>query len=267
MPSPFTFDKQGQSGIEVSEIAAEPGKGDRRLLHHPLDAHRRAQSRAGAAADAHGQRAADPPVDGLVAALRPRHAKTRTCPATSSCAPARRSSSAPRSGATAFCPPNTRRPASITADMRVEKLVANIRNPSLDPRPAARAARPARQAQPACTCAQRDGDAELEGQIQRDGDGLPACRSEAMETFDISREPAARPRDVRRTRPSPAPACSPGGWWKTASASSPSTTPATDNQPWDTHTNHNERHPKLCADGDRAAAALIADLKAARHAR
>ena len=34
-----------------------------------------------------------------------------------------------------------------------------------------------------------------------------------------------------------------------------------DNQPWDTHQNHNERHVKLCADGDRAAAALIADLK------
>jgi arylsulfatase A-like enzyme len=35
-----------------------------------------------------------------------------------------------------------------------------------------------------------------------------------------------------------------------------------DNQPWDTHSNHNERHRQLCADGDQAAAALIADLKA-----
>ena len=36
---------------------------------------------------------------------------------------------------------------------------------------------------------------------------------------------------------------------------------SSDNQPWDTHANHNERHPKLCADADRAAGALIADLK------
>jgi len=34
-----------------------------------------------------------------------------------------------------------------------------------------------------------------------------------------------------------------------------------DNQPWDTNTNHNERHPKLCADSDQATAALISDLK------
>src|SRR4030095_817028 len=33
------------------------------------------------------------------------------------------------------------------------------------------------------------------------------------------------------------------------------------NQPWDTHTNHDESHKVLCRDGDRAAAALIADLK------
>jgi uncharacterized protein (DUF1501 family) len=35
-----------------------------------------------------------------------------------------------------------------------------------------------------------------------------------------------------------------------------------DNQPWDTHENHDARHPQLCADADRAAAALIGDLKA-----
>ena len=33
------------------------------------------------------------------------------------------------------------------------------------------------------------------------------------------------------------------------------------NQPWDTHKNHNDGHTKLCGDADKAAAALIADLK------
>jgi uncharacterized protein (DUF1501 family) len=36
---------------------------------------------------------------------------------------------------------------------------------------------------------------------------------------------------------------------------------SSDNQPWDTHTNHYRRHADLCADSDRASAALIADLK------
>lgn len=33
------------------------------------------------------------------------------------------------------------------------------------------------------------------------------------------------------------------------------------NQPWDTHTNHDASHKKLCVDSDKAAAALIRDLK------
>ncbi|MCP4189481.1 MAG: DUF1501 domain-containing protein [Planctomycetaceae bacterium] len=32
-------------------------------------------------------------------------------------------------------------------------------------------------------------------------------------------------------------------------------------QPWDTHQNNNDKHQKLCADSDRASAALIQDLK------
>src|SRR6185369_8627447 len=34
-----------------------------------------------------------------------------------------------------------------------------------------------------------------------------------------------------------------------------------DNQPWDTHSSHQDRHRTLCADADQAAAALIIDLK------
>ena len=33
-------------------------------------------------------------------------------------------------------------------------------------------------------------------------------------------------------------------------------------QPWDTHKNNNASHERLCADSDRASAALLADLKA-----
>src|SRR5262249_21270163 len=34
-----------------------------------------------------------------------------------------------------------------------------------------------------------------------------------------------------------------------------------DNQPWDTHQDNDNRHRKLCADSDRATAALLKDLK------
>jgi uncharacterized protein (DUF1501 family) len=34
-----------------------------------------------------------------------------------------------------------------------------------------------------------------------------------------------------------------------------------DNQPWDTHADNDNRHRKLCADSDRATAALLCDLK------
>ena len=83
---------------------------------------------------------------------------------------------------------------------------------------------------------------------------------EAMETFDISRE-AETTRDAYGDTPF-ARSCllarrllEDGVRFVTVYYTS------SDNQPWDTHANHNERHPKLCADGDRAAAALISDLK------
>ena len=82
-----------------------------------------------------------------------------------------------------------------------------------------------------------------------------------MKTFDISRGAAARPRRCTATRPF-ARSCllarrlvEDGVRFVTVYYTSG------DNQPWDTHADHDERHRKLCADSDRATAALIADLK------
>jgi uncharacterized protein (DUF1501 family) len=36
---------------------------------------------------------------------------------------------------------------------------------------------------------------------------------------------------------------------------------SSNNQPWDTHSDHNASHKKLCLDSDRPTAALISDLK------
>jgi uncharacterized protein (DUF1501 family) len=83
---------------------------------------------------------------------------------------------------------------------------------------------------------------------------------EAMDTFDVSREPQAI-REMYGDTPF-ARSCllarrlvEDGVRCVTVYYTS------SDTQPWDTHTDHDQRNRKLSADGDRATAALIADLK------
>ena len=80
-PSPFKFRKYGQSGIEVSELFPHVAAVDRRHLRHPLDARRRAQPRAVAAADELRRRPADPAQPRLLAHATAWAPRTRTCPA------------------------------------------------------------------------------------------------------------------------------------------------------------------------------------------
>jgi hypothetical protein len=106
-----------------------------------------------------------------------------------------------------------------------------------------------------------DGDPELDGQIKTMETAFRMQR-QAMQTFDISREPEhirAMYGDSTFAR-----SCllarrlvEDGVRFVTVYYTSDS-----DNQPWDTHSNHDSRHPKLCADADKAGAALITDLKA-----
>src|SRR3989442_12105105 len=105
-----------------------------------------------------------------------------------------------------------------------------------------------------------NGDTELEGQIKAMETAFQ-MQKRAMETFDISREPES----VRKMYGDSIFALScllerrlveHGVRVVTVYYTSDK-----DNQPWDTHTNHDERHPKLCADSDQATAALITDLK------
>jgi Protein of unknown function (DUF1501) len=157
-----------------------------------------------------------------------------------------------------FLPAEHQATSVLTNDMAVEKLLANIRNPRISHGEQREqldflATLNRRHAE------QRGGDSELDGQI-RAMETAFQMQSEAMRTFDISREPES----VR-------------AWYgETPFARSCLLArrlledgvrcvtvyyTSSDNQPWDTHTDHNARHVKLCADGDRAAAALIADLK------
>lgn len=157
-----------------------------------------------------------------------------------------------------FLPAEYQATSVVTADMKVEKLVANIRNPKLSD---------AEQREQLDLLEQlnrmhlkkRDGDSELDGQIKAMETAF-RMQKQAMKTFDISQE-AEHTRKAYGDTPF-ARSCllarrlvEDGVRFVTVYYTSG------DNQPWDTHTNHDSRHPKLCADAGQAAAALISDLK------
>ncbi len=157
-----------------------------------------------------------------------------------------------------FLPAEYQAASVVTQDMQVEKLIANIRNPRLSPGEQ-REQLDLLERLNQIHLARRPGDTELDGQIKAMETAF-RMQSEAMETFDINREPA----HVREKYGDTAFGRScllarrlleDGVRFVTVYYVN------NGNQPWDTHQNHNQNHPKLCADSDRASAALIEDLK------
>jgi uncharacterized protein (DUF1501 family) len=146
-----------------------------------------------------------------------------------------------------------------TSDMRVDKLVANLRHPTLDRR-GQRRQLDLLEAVNRLHQERRPGDAALEAQV-RALETAFAMQREAADAFDISREPAAvraaygetnfgrscllarrlAERDVRFVQV----------YYLYRE----------NNQPWDTHQDNDNQHRRLCADSDRATAALLQDLK------
>ena len=105
----------------------------RRHLRHPLDARRRAQPRAVADADELRRRPAAAAQHRLVGHLRPGHRRTRTCPASSPCAPAATRSSATQNWRSAFLPGAYQGTYIDTQHTDVDKLIENIRNNASTP--------------------------------------------------------------------------------------------------------------------------------------
>jgi Protein of unknown function (DUF1501) len=158
-----------------------------------------------------------------------------------------------------FLPAQYQAASVITADMRVDHLLANIRNPNLD-------LKDQRQqldligSLNQIHLRERAGDLELNAQIQA-METAYRMQIEAMDTFDIEKEPASI-RESYGDTPF-AKSCLLARRLVEAGVRFVSVYYVNSgNQPWDTHTNHNQNHPKLCADSDRATAALISDLKA-----
>ena len=258
MPSPLRFDKCGQSGIEVSESlphlrAVIDDCCIIRSMHTDVPNHEPALLQMHT---------------GNVQPIRPSlgswmlyglGTENENLPGYVVLRPTPKIVVGPALWSNSFLPAQYQAASVITADMRVDKLLANIKNPSLTH---------AQQREQLDLLAklnqshlqQRDGDGELDAQIKTMETAF-RMQSQAMETFDISREPQ-HIRDMYGNTPF-ARSCllarrlvEDGVRFVSVYYTS------SDNQPWDTHTNHDQRHAKLCADGDRAAAALISDLKA-----
>jgi uncharacterized protein (DUF1501 family) len=157
-----------------------------------------------------------------------------------------------------FLPAEYQATSVVTSDMNVNQLVANVQNPALGGKEQRRQLDFVQRLNH-LHADRRAHDSTLEGQIKT-METAYRMQSAAMDTFDISKEsPQTRAMYgetpfgrscllARRLAES-------GVRFTSVYYTSGGT------QPWDTHGSHNEQHPKLCADSDRASAALISDLK------
>lgn len=157
-----------------------------------------------------------------------------------------------------FLPAQFQASSVITSDMKVEKLVAHVRNPKLGEAEQREQIDLLRRLNTLHRDA-RGGDSELDGQIQSMETAFRMQR-EALEVFDLDRESEAT-REAYGSSPF-AKSCllarrlvEAGVRFVTVYYVS------NNNQPWDTHSAHDAGHKKLCADADRPSAALIQDLK------
>lgn len=157
-----------------------------------------------------------------------------------------------------FLPAQYQATSVITSDLAVDKLVANVRNPVLSAT-AQRRQVDLVQRMNRLHAERRDNDSALEAQIAA-METAYRMQTAASETFDISREPQSI-RDLYGD----------SGFGRSCLLARRLVEDGvrfvsvyyvnSGNQPWDTHSKHNLRHPELCADSDRASAALLADLK------
>ncbi|HEY3902093.1 MAG TPA: DUF1501 domain-containing protein [Chthoniobacter sp.] len=257
MPSPFAFKKCGQSGVEVNETLP--------YLSQVIDdcciirsMHTDVPNHEPALLEMH---------TGNMQPVRPSlgswllyglGTENENLPGYIVLRPSNQIVVGPALWSNSFLPAQYQAASVLTSDMKVDRLLADIRNPLLT-RGEQREELDLLDTLNQRHLAQRGGDLNLEGQIHAMETAFQ-MQSEAMRTFDISLEsestralygetPFARSCLLARRLLEDGVRCVTVYYT------------ATGTQPWDTHSNHNTQHPKLCADADKAAAALIADLK------
>ena len=258
MPSPFRFARHGQSGIELSESLPHLAKVIDdccviRSMHTDVPNHEPALLQM---------------CTGNVQPIRPSMgswalyglgSENENLPGYVVLRPSPKIVVGPALWSNGFLPAEFQATSVVTSDMQVDKLIANISNPVLG-RSEQREQLDLLQQLNRRHRDLRDGDQELDAQIKT-METAYQMQSAAMQTFDISREPESI-RDMYGNTPF-ARSCllarrlvEDGVRFVSVYYTNSS------NQPWDTHSNHNSGHSKLCLDSDRATAALISDLKA-----
>ena len=157
-----------------------------------------------------------------------------------------------------FLPSEYQATGVITSDMSVDKLVANVRNSVLAPAQQRRQIDLIQKLNH-LHAAKREQDHALEGQIKA-METAYRMQSAASDAFDISREPA-KMRELYGDTPFGRSCLLARRLAESGVRYISVYYTSTGSQPWDTHSDHYKNHPKLCADSDRASAALISDLK------
>lgn len=158
-----------------------------------------------------------------------------------------------------FLPAKFQATSVITRELAIEKLLPHIRNPKFSHE------EQRRQLDLLAGLnqdhlAKRAGDAELEAEI-RAMETAYRMQMEATDALDISGESEATREMYGRSKFANSCLLARRLAERGVRFTTVYYTSDKSNQPWDSHKNHNAEHSKLCADAEKAAAALITDLK------
>lgn len=157
-----------------------------------------------------------------------------------------------------FLPAEHQATGVITSDMAVDKLVANVRNPMIS-LPVQRRQLDFIQRLNGIHAARREHDSALESQIKA-METAYRMQTAASDAFDISKE-SPKMHEMYGNTPFGRSCLLARRLAESGVRFISVFYTSSNNQPWDTHSDHYKRHPELCADSDQASAALICDLK------
>ena len=258
MPSPFKFSRHGESGLEFSESVPNLARlADDvcivRSMHTDVPNHEPAllQMHTGVV---------QPTRPSLGSwALYGLGSENENLPGYVVLRPSPRTVVGPALWSNGFLPARFQATSIITRELEISKLLPHIRNRSRD----TNAQR--RQLDLLGTLnsehlREREGDGELEAEI-RAMETAYAMQMEATEALDLTGESESTREMYGSSRFANSCLLARRLAERGVRFTTVYYTNDNNNQPWDTHKNHNEGHKGLCADADQAAAALIADLK------
>ncbi len=258
MPSPFKFSRHGESGLEFSESVPNLARlADDvcivRSMHTDVPNHEPAllQMHTGVV---------QPTRPSLGSwALYGLGSENENLPGYVVLRPSPRTVVGPALWSNGFLPARYQATSIITRELEVSKLLPHIRNRSRD-KAAQRRQLDLLGILNSEHLREREGDGELEAEI-RAMETAYAMQMEATEALDLSGESESTREMYGSSRFANSCLLARRLAERGVRFTTVYYTNDNNNQPWDTHKNHNEGHKGLCADADQAAAALIADLK------